>query len=153
MSDTTTHMTDFMEQVLKEEYERHEADGEIKEFFDKFAHAQQRPDKEPVWAYSKIQAWIREFFESMGGFDKLPQMMQWAIDRDIDKDYLADWLNEKHATWWEEQHDDNLTQCSECGWEGHHEDTHDCEPCADEADPNELQRPFAAEDSRVCDPC
>jgi len=105
MSDTTTHMTDFMEQVLKEEYERYEVDVRVREFFKQFCYSDTLDDEKPVWVYDKIKDWINNTLSVMGEFDSLPPMMQHAIYRDIDQDYIADWLTDKHTNWWDERHE------------------------------------------------
>lgn len=105
MSDTTTHMTDFMELVLREEYERYEVDMRVREFFKQFCYSDTLDDEKPVWVYDKIKDWINNTLSVMGEFDGLPTMMQHAIYRDIDQDYIADWLTDKHTNWWDERHE------------------------------------------------
>ena len=74
------------------------------------------------------------------------------------EEYDGKWMRQEFngsspfALWWCEQgapiDDDDLTQCSECGWEGHHEDTHDCEP-ATPADEEEEEN----DNGRACQRC
>lgn len=109
MSDSpTTYMTDFMELVLKEEYERYESEGEIPQFFERFCYDGQLYDEKPTWKYEAIRDWIKESFETMaeGGLSALPTMMQRAIYRDIDQDHLADWLTDKHTNWRDDDEDE-----------------------------------------------
>jgi len=106
MSDTTTHMTDFMELVLREEYDDYENDGIAREFFKQFCCLNTLDDEKPVWAYEKIKDWIKNTLSVMGEFDGLPTMMQHAIYRDIDQDHLADWLTDKHTNWRDEEEEE-----------------------------------------------
>ena len=98
----TTYMTDFMEQVLKEEYESYTHDTIVDEFFEHFCFDSPW-DRQPNWSLEKIKGWVKERLSMFNGFDILPQMMQHGIYRDIDLDYLAEWLTKEHEFWWLDQ--------------------------------------------------
>jgi len=138
MSDTTTYMTDFMEQVLKEEYDRHVDDTTPHDFFNQFCFADSAFDEEPNWSHQKTNDWIKNTLESLGGYDDLPQMMQHAIYRDIDTEHLVDWLTKEHKWWW-------ASLAPEQGGEEEEED--------DVKDPIEPVPALPPRDCRVDDPC
>jgi len=102
MTDATTYMTDYFEAYLTEDHERHEEENTLEEFFEQFCYANTTNDEEPTWSISKVATYVSDVFDNMGGYDDLPQMVQTAMYRDVDQDYLMNWITEAHAAWWEE---------------------------------------------------
>lgn len=98
----TTYMTDFMETIMKEEHESYVNDTIADEFFEQFCYGSAQ-DRQPNWSLEKIRDWVKEKLSMCSGYDTLPLMMQHGIYRDIDLDYLAEWLTKEHDFWWLDQ--------------------------------------------------
>lgn len=96
----TTYLTDYFVQCFNDEYEMHESDGDLKEYWGYFCRQGTADDEFPLWEVCCVSSWMDDILESNGGFNSLSEPLQTAIKRDADAYHILTCIKKAHEDWY-----------------------------------------------------
>jgi hypothetical protein len=96
----TTYLTDFFVTAFNEEFDMHESDGDLKEYWGYFCRAGTAEDECPDWYVMFVRDWVDEILANYDGFSKLGENLQEAIKRDIDYHHILTCIQKAHEDWY-----------------------------------------------------
>ena len=96
----TTYLTDYFVQCLNDEFDMHESDGDLKEYWGYFCMPGTAEDEFPNWEVGCVRDWAEDILENNSGFSKLGDNLCEAIKRDVDCFHILTCIKKAHTDWY-----------------------------------------------------
>jgi hypothetical protein len=111
----TTYITDFFVDCFTDQYEMHDADGDLPDLWGCFCSQGTTYDQFPNWKEECIKEWAEDILDNDEGWAKLSPFLKNAIWKDLDLHHLKTVIMKSHAEWFDtrEEHSEASDESSD----------------------------------------